>query len=180
MNIACIIFCLALLLPDLAFAQNLKNQAIAADSAKKDNTSIKKKDCSPITPEYFDSFLKKRQHLNDKLADYQKLFEEKSLNDFKKRVNSKELNTEHTYPFLLDNAKVVAHGLLPIDYFKDISCSSHERNQAWEILMSSIYAADKFPIKVFYHLDGKLRENLIQKVCKDGKTYYLGLGFYLD
>ena len=139
----------------------------------------KNRTCHELTKEYFEQFVTERDDLEKNLKKILDVFDNNKLESFVSLVNKKTFNSEHTYPFLMEESKVIAHGLKPISYFEDISCEDHERHNAWDILMSSIYTAKKFPIIVYYHLDNRLRETLIQKVTKDCKEYYLGIGFFV-
>lgn len=143
--------------------------------------SGKSQKCHELTKEYFEQFIKERDDLEKTLKNVLAAFDNSNkLEDFVSKVNKKRFNSKHTYPFLMEGSKVIAHGLKPVSYFEDISCADHERHNAWDILMSSIYTAKKFPIIVYYHLDNRLRETLIQEVTKDCKKYYLGIGFFLN
>lgn len=149
------------------------------------NVNSKNIKCHSFTRQYYQKFVDERTQLQLSLTQLMSDFNSNTLTNFIKNINDGKYNSKHTYPFLLDESdglsysNVIAHGLKPISYFKDIDCLKHERYQAWDILMSSIYAAKEFPILVFYHIDERLRETLVQKVEKDNKAYYLGIGFYL-
>lgn len=152
--------------------------AISSEAISKDKKVST--ECIKLTKEHFDSFSEKRSHLKTKLKEFENKFKKMKLDDFIKDVNDKKFTTEHTYPFLISDNTIIAHGMRPIEFFKDVDCKSHERNKAWETIMASIHNASKFPIKVFYHFDDTLKETVIQKVTKDGKTYYLAAGFHLE
>ena len=141
--------------------------------------SAPSKKCSDLTREHFKQFIDERDDLEKNLKNVLTAFNCKNLTSFISDINNQKHNSKHTYPFLMEESKVIAHGVKPVSYFEDISCSHHDRNDAWEIVMASIYTAKKFPITVYYHLDDKLRETVIQEVTKDDKNYYLGVGFFI-
>lgn len=159
---------------------NLLLSSVAIFSTNNMAQSKTNSKCLELNREYFEQFIEERKDLEETLKKVLYSFNNETLKDFISKVNNKVFNSKHTYPFLMEDSKVLAHGLKPVSYFKNINCEDHERNDALNILMGSIYTAKNFPITVFYHIDNRLRETIVQEVTKDNKTYYIGIGFFVE